>query len=312
MATPLQLEANRRNALKSTGPRTPEGKAVVARNAVAHGIFCQSLLCEGDDPLELERMVNGLLADLGPRSFSERVLVERIISATWRLRRLGQAEQHLHERIADRRREDLAERGTYPGEEQDQDACDKLPNRKQDKAQDQIDQRRRDWADEQRFDAGFTLALDLEHENSQADRYSRYEKRLEGTIHRTWRELRQLRKDAEGHPPSPLAGEGGGEGEAVQTPQAAPPPSDVAESAPRETTPIESARLTPHPLSKTLPQGERGQEQGNATSIANVQNKANSPASEEAAEVCAAAKAVPLPRVILRALPGRTLNDRMP
>ena len=36
-----QLEANRKNALKSTGPRTPEGKAAISRNALKHGIFAR-------------------------------------------------------------------------------------------------------------------------------------------------------------------------------------------------------------------------------------------------------------------------------
>jgi hypothetical protein len=301
MPTLHQFEANRRNAEKSTGPRTPEGKAAVAQNAITHGIFCDSLLTEGDDPVVLQQLTAGLMSDIAPRNTSERVLAERIISTTWRLRKLGQAEQHMHQRLADGEREDLAESGKYPGEDEDQDACDKLPNRKQDQAQDKIDQRRRDWADEQRFDAGFTLALDLENEKSQAERYSRYEKRLEGTIHRAWRELRLLRKDAESHTPSPLAGEGGGEGEKVQTAETAPPPMAVAESARRELSPSESARPTPHP--SPLPQGERGQEQ-DAASIANVQNKPNSPASEEPAEICAAAIVQPLPRVILRRLPG--------
>ena len=52
--------------------------------------------------------------------------------------------------------------------------------------------------------------------------------------------------------PSPLVGEGGGEGEAVQTPETAPPPEVQNESSPRE-----SARVTPHP--SPLPQGEREQ-----------------------------------------------------
>jgi hypothetical protein len=41
--------ANRANARKSTGPRTPEGKARSSRNAISHGIYCQNLLLPGED-----------------------------------------------------------------------------------------------------------------------------------------------------------------------------------------------------------------------------------------------------------------------
>jgi hypothetical protein len=295
MSTLRQLEANRRNALKSTGPRTPEGKAVVAGNAIQHGIFCQDLLAEGDDPLELERMVNGLLADIAPRNFSERFLAERIISATWRLRRLTQSEQHMHQRIADGERQDLGEVGKYPGEEEDQAACDKLPHRKQDKAQDCIDQRRQDWANEQLCPAGLTLALELERKDSQIERYSRYEKRLEGTLHRAWRELRLLRKEGPVQPPSPLVGEGGGEGGEVQTPEI-----DPSSGAKSELVPSESARLTPHP--SPLPQGERGP--CNAASIAIVQNKPNSAPTEESPEIYGAMRAEPVEVTLTPAPPA--------
>jgi hypothetical protein len=41
MATKAQIRANRRNAQKSTGPRTPQGKAVVSQNAIKHGLFAR-------------------------------------------------------------------------------------------------------------------------------------------------------------------------------------------------------------------------------------------------------------------------------
>ncbi|MEA2709630.1 MAG: hypothetical protein QOF78_2231, partial [Phycisphaerales bacterium] len=41
--------ANRRNAQKSTGPRTAEGKRRAARNSISHGIFCFDLLLDGED-----------------------------------------------------------------------------------------------------------------------------------------------------------------------------------------------------------------------------------------------------------------------
>jgi hypothetical protein len=314
MATLRQVLANRLNASKSTGPVTAEGKAIVARNAVKHAVFAENLLAEGDDPAELEEFRAALLADLAPQTPSQRMLAERIISANWRLRRLSSAEEHLHRSIADAERNELGEDPDdnvgYPGQAEDTAHAAKARegSRERERREDLIEQRRREWAKQQICPAGLTLAIDLEADQSVIERYSRYEKRLEGTIHRAWRELRLLRKDAEGHAPSPLVGEGGGEGEKVQTRETVPPPQTVVESAPRELLPIESAPLTPHP--SPLPQGEREPEPGqDAASMANVQNKPNSPASDAPAEVYGEAKAQPLPRVILRALPGQFLDD---
>jgi hypothetical protein len=205
MATSRQIEANRSNALKSTGPTSAAGKAVVAQNAVRHGIFCGPMLVEGDDPAELHELVDGFMHDIAPRNLSERALADRIISAHWRLRRLTRAEQHLHESYADAHREELGECAEYPEEESDKAECAKIKDyKKRLQARERIDERRTEWANEQTCDPGLTLALDLKQEKSAIDRYSRYEKRLEGTIHRAWRELRLLRKDAEQAPPSPL------------------------------------------------------------------------------------------------------------
>ena len=52
MTTEAQVLANRSNAQKSTGPRTPEGKAAVAQNAVQHGLLAQEVVIKGEDPQE--------------------------------------------------------------------------------------------------------------------------------------------------------------------------------------------------------------------------------------------------------------------
>jgi hypothetical protein len=47
--TPAKIEANRKNSLKSTGPKTPQGKAVVRYNALKHGILArEAVITEGD------------------------------------------------------------------------------------------------------------------------------------------------------------------------------------------------------------------------------------------------------------------------
>ena len=49
MTSARKAEANRRNALKSTGPNTPEGKAAVRLNALRHGLLTQQILLPGED-----------------------------------------------------------------------------------------------------------------------------------------------------------------------------------------------------------------------------------------------------------------------
>ena len=90
-----QLEANRANALKSTGPRTPEGKAVVALNPVKHGLLSKEVLLASEDESALVDMGKRLRHDLAPVGELEMILVDRIISAAWRLRRLLRIEKDL-------------------------------------------------------------------------------------------------------------------------------------------------------------------------------------------------------------------------
>ena len=71
-----KLEANRRNALKSTGPRTPEGKERSKMNAVTHGCRAETLIVHDEDPQELEARRQAWIASLAPRSDAEQRAVE--------------------------------------------------------------------------------------------------------------------------------------------------------------------------------------------------------------------------------------------
>jgi hypothetical protein len=89
MATRAQIAANRRNAQKSTGPKTPQGKAVVAQNAVKHGFTANSPLLPGEDPDVFEAFKDHLTKELNPKGPTEKMLAERIIDLSWRLKRSG-------------------------------------------------------------------------------------------------------------------------------------------------------------------------------------------------------------------------------
>lgn len=56
MTSDKQAQANRRNALKSTGPKTPEGKAAVRHNATKHGLLSRETLLPGEDEEALQAL----------------------------------------------------------------------------------------------------------------------------------------------------------------------------------------------------------------------------------------------------------------
>jgi hypothetical protein len=93
MATEAQIEANRINAQKSTGPRTPEGKAVVAQNAITHGLLARAGVIPGEEVHEFQVHREGLLQQLRPGSPLEEDLAERIVDLSWRLQRAARDQE---------------------------------------------------------------------------------------------------------------------------------------------------------------------------------------------------------------------------
>ena len=91
-----RLNANRRNAQLSTGPRTEEGKAKSSRNALTHGLTAESSpVLPNEDPQIYSLFHQQMQDDLHPRTAVEELLVERITSLLWRLRRLPSTEAEL-------------------------------------------------------------------------------------------------------------------------------------------------------------------------------------------------------------------------
>ena len=111
MASEKQIQANRQNALKSTGPRTPEGKEAVRLNALSHGLRSEEILLPGEDGEALTELGDILTTELQPVGAVENLLVARITAAAWRLRRLGRVEagifaRELYEELAKRARQE--------------------------------------------------------------------------------------------------------------------------------------------------------------------------------------------------------------
>ena len=95
---PKVIEPSPHKKPKATGPKTPEGKAAAARNALKHGLCALSpdnVVIPGEDPAEFEAFQDEFLNDLRPSEATERLLAERIVVAQWRLRRAARYEGQL-------------------------------------------------------------------------------------------------------------------------------------------------------------------------------------------------------------------------
>jgi hypothetical protein len=95
MASEKQIEANRLNAEKSTGPKTAEGKAVAAQNSLRHGLRTRQIVCFDEKRADFESFYAGLVETLAPADAIEEQLVERVALCAWRLRRAVRVEADL-------------------------------------------------------------------------------------------------------------------------------------------------------------------------------------------------------------------------
>jgi hypothetical protein len=91
-----RIQANRRNALRSTGPKTARGKRAVAGNAIKHGFLAREVVItagEGEESLkEFHDLVEKLCEHYGPFGVVEESLVQMIATCWWRKARVIRAE----------------------------------------------------------------------------------------------------------------------------------------------------------------------------------------------------------------------------
>jgi hypothetical protein len=97
MTSSRQTEANRRNARKSTGPTTEEGKQCSRCNAVRHGLTAETVIGALEDAEDYKAFEAAITADYDAQSTVERELVLRLASVLWRLRRATTIETGLFE-----------------------------------------------------------------------------------------------------------------------------------------------------------------------------------------------------------------------
>ena len=205
MATQKQIEANRRNARKSTGPKTAAGKAASSTNALSHGLTAARDVLLADESADaFECLQQDVLADLDPRDALQAVLARRIVVLLWRLDRAArlEAELFVHGELAAKRdRLRAAGRGgavraalkrvcaDEGGESEDADALTRA-----------MDERGRAiLAVDAEILLGAPSARILVEREASArafDRLSRHEATLQRSLNRTLAEFRSLKREA--------------------------------------------------------------------------------------------------------------------
>ncbi len=182
MSSLKQIEANRRNALHSTGPTTPEGKQRSRCNALRHGLTAETVIAGLEDSEDYQAFEAAVIADYAAQSAVERELVLRLASVLWRLRRATGIESALFESVSENSRKhehrlshnnlagaaNLAQRRPSLEEVQESDAAE-----------------RNELSSSSKTDIAKTFLRLADLPTNALDRLSRYEQTL-------WRQARQI------------------------------------------------------------------------------------------------------------------------
>ncbi len=95
MTSPAQIRSNQQNAQRSTGPRTEDGKAAVARNSTSHGLAGSHVVLPGEDAAAFDDLLETLRADHAPAGATEDFLLGQMAQAQWKLLRVALIEQQI-------------------------------------------------------------------------------------------------------------------------------------------------------------------------------------------------------------------------
>jgi hypothetical protein len=90
-----RMESNRRNAQKSTGPKTELGKHRASQNAIRHGLSAETVIVPLEDADDYQAFEQAITADYEAETAVERELVLQLVSLLWRLRRATSIETGL-------------------------------------------------------------------------------------------------------------------------------------------------------------------------------------------------------------------------
>jgi hypothetical protein len=171
-ASQRRIEANRKNARASTGPRTPEGKNATGQNAVVHGLTARAILLGREDPQEFQRLRADILAEIGPRGALEGEVADQIVETLWRLRRVPSFERALFAALEEKTRKDTL-------------------------FADALSRAAVALAPEQARDIGFGRVIERFLSGNFSGRLGRYETGLQRRLSRLLEDLRALKRQAE-------------------------------------------------------------------------------------------------------------------
>ena len=168
MATEKQILANRLNAQRSTGPKTLEGKGIVAQNSTKHGVLARKNVICTETQADFDQHADQMLAQLKPVGPMESMLAMRVISLSWRLKRAEDFQTQTFNTLNTKKPLTPLEKMKRSVFHQDEDPTN--PN----------------------HTIGQTIIKDFENENV-LDRLLRYEKRIEHSLYKTLNEIQRLK-----------------------------------------------------------------------------------------------------------------------
>ncbi len=221
MASPAQLAANRQNAKKSTGPRTPKGKAIAARNATQHGLTAQDVVLQDEEAELFDEHRAALWAALDPVGELEEVLVERVVVSAWRLRRVARIEAGVFRFHVFDHNATQANRLKWSFEKSmlDDLTTTTITDEQQHAAAERLVDEAETARDNETIAIAFTNAM---KRDDILAKLSRYEAAIERSLYRALHELRRLQTARERPNVHP--------GTIVETELAPTPPSPLAEA----------------------------------------------------------------------------------
>ena len=95
-----QQQANRQNAQKSTGPKTPAGREAVRFNALTYGLRTRAAILPDENAADYSQLWDELEADWLPQTRTERLYLETMVTSQWLLKRVAESEQKIYLFIA--------------------------------------------------------------------------------------------------------------------------------------------------------------------------------------------------------------------
>ena len=197
MATKRQIAANRRNARRSTGPKSAAGKAASSANALRHGLAAaRAVVLPDEDADAYERLRQGVLADLDPAGALQEALAQRIVVLLWRLDRAArlEAELFVHGRLAVQRKEVAA---SAVRESAAAGLTALLGEADGARREARFEARRAIDADIRAQAPSAQVLVEREESAKAFDRLARHEGTLQRALNRTLDDFRGLRREAE-------------------------------------------------------------------------------------------------------------------